>query len=172
MSAHEPALGLSDEWYTPAYIFEAMGATFDLDVAGPKQGSTPWIPAKNTLVCDSLQSEWRGFVWMNPPFGGRNGYRTWAEKFIAHANGVALAPNRTGAPWWQEFASRCDLALFVSPKIKFLRPDGSIGKSPGYGSVLLSIGAHGNAALERASLNGLGLLTQVLQSIAYARVAA
>lgn len=171
MSAHESA-SKTDEWYTPAWVFEAMGAQFDLDVASPDIRIVPadqWC--SDSLGRSSLERAWRGFIWMNPPFGGRNGYRPWAKKFIAHGNGVALAPNRTGAPWWQEFARECDSLLFVTPKIKFLRPDGSEGKSPGYGSVLMAIGAQGRAALERAAANGAGLLTQVSKQSAI-RVAA
>src|SRR5689334_20131787 len=132
MSAHESAIGKSDDWYTPDHVFSDMCVMFDLDVASPDDTSK--IPAgawcERRISSNSLKSEWRGFVWMNPPFGGRNGYRPWAEKFIAHGNGVALAPNRTGAPWWQELATACDSLLFVSPKIKFLRPDGTRGEQP------------------------------------------
>ena len=35
--------GKSDEWYTPAYIFDALGAVFDLDVAAPDRTSAPWF---------------------------------------------------------------------------------------------------------------------------------
>lgn len=163
MSAHEAA-SKTDEWYTPAWIFEALNCGFDMDVAHPgtRAQSIPvdrWINGK--ISADSLAAEWRGHVWMNPPFGGRNGYRPWAKKFIAHGNGVALAPNRTGAPWWQEFARECDSLLFVTPKIKFLRPDGSEGKSPGYGSVLMAIGKEAQRALELAATNRTGLLSDV-----------
>lgn len=171
MAAHEGKTK-TDEWYTPAWIFRAMGARFDLDVAAPVSTQ---IPARDFCgdFChsNSLTANWYGFVWMNPPFGGRNGYRPWAKKFIAHGNGVALAPNRTGAPWWQEFARECDSLLFVTPKIKFLRPDGSEGKSPGYGSVLMAIGSQGQLALSRAAAHGAGLLT-IVPSSASARIAA
>jgi hypothetical protein len=33
--------------------------------------------------------------------------------------------------------------LFLSPKVKFERPDGSIGSQPGCGSVLMALGIHG-----------------------------
>lgn len=171
MSAHE-AVSQTDEWYTPAWIFESMGVYFDLDVAAPATKDIPAFARCETRLCaDSLSKPWSGFVWMNPPFGGRNGYRPWAKKFIAHGNGVALAPNRTGAPWWQEFARCCDSLLFVTPKIKFIRPDGSEGKSPGYGSVLTAIGSPGRQALQRAASNGAGLLTTVSQQVAQARAA-
>lgn len=37
MAAYEAA-GETDEWYTPRYIFDALGETFDLDVACPPEG--------------------------------------------------------------------------------------------------------------------------------------
>ncbi len=159
MSAWERE-GLSDEWYTPAYVFDAMGVTFDLDVAGPNKGTH--VPCHGTFTRDSLDSRWGGFVYMNPPFGGRNGLKPWLDKFFAHNNGVALVPDRTSAPWFQEAARRASLILFVSPKVKFERPDGSIGKSPGCGTALMSAGAKGDAALRSASLAGLGVLMKPL----------
>lgn len=66
------AIGQSDEWYTPAYIFAALGVRFDMDVAAPKDGPRH-VPCDGWHWGNSLSLPWRGFVWMNPPFGGRNG---------------------------------------------------------------------------------------------------
>ena len=41
---------------------------------------------------------WAGFVWMNAPFGARNGLEPWLAKFFAHNNGIALVPDRTRWP--------------------------------------------------------------------------
>jgi hypothetical protein len=158
MGVHEQCLGASDEWYTPPYVFEAMAARFDLDVASPGQHVVPWIPAPRCLVSDSLTLPWQGFVWMNPPFGGRNGLLPWLTKFFQHDDGVALVPDRTSAPWWQDFAPKADAALFVRGKIKFLRPDGSTGNSPAQGTTLLALGEQGIGALVNARRNGLGSL--------------
>jgi hypothetical protein len=40
MALHEQCVGATDEWYTPPYIFEALGCTFDVDVASPGQHVT------------------------------------------------------------------------------------------------------------------------------------
>ncbi|MDO8800101.1 DNA N-6-adenine-methyltransferase [Phenylobacterium sp.] len=165
MSAHERTLGATDEWYTPPYVFEAMGVRFDLDVAHPGQHRVGWIPAPRVLVANSLDLPWSGFVWMNPPFGGRGALAPWLAKFMTHGDGVALTPDRTSAPWWQEFAPMADQILFVREKIKFIRPDGSLGKQPGTGTTLLAKGARGVRALENARRAGLGLvLTQAQPS--------
>lgn len=160
MALHEQSVGKSDEWYTPPHVFEAMGETFDVDVASPGQYRTPWVPAEDFLVFQGLERGWRGFVWMNPPFGGRNGLVPWLEKFFTHGNGVALVPDRTSAPWWQTYAAKADAILFVSPKLKFIGPDGKPGKSPAQGTALLAAGSRGVCALENAERNGLGLLLQ------------
>lgn len=157
VSAHELSVGQSDEWYTPPYVFEALGETFDLDVAHPGLNVMSWAPAVDLISVDSLDRDWHGFLWMNAPFGKRNGLEPWLERFIAHGNGIALTPDRTSAPWWQTYAKRADLALFVAPKIKFIRPDGSRGEQPGTGTTLLARGARGARALWRAEMLGLGV---------------
>lgn len=155
--SHWEKTGESDEWFTPAYIFDALGVEFDLDVASPAGGPRggmdvpTHVPTDAWLWHDSLETAWTGFVWMNPPFGGRNGLAPWIEKFIAHGNGVMLVPDRTSAPWFQSAAKRVDAILFLSPKVKFERPDGTLGKSPSTGTALMSVGADGNAALRRAA---------------------
>ena len=64
MALHEQSVGATDEWYTPRYIFTALGCTFDVDVASPGQDVTPWIPAKIFITRNSLQRPWVGYAWM------------------------------------------------------------------------------------------------------------
>jgi hypothetical protein len=121
MALHEQCVGATDEWYTPPHVFKALGCAFAMDVASPGKDVTPWIPANDFITADSLAVQWRGIVWMNPPFGGRNALVPWLDKFLVHGNGISLVPDRTSAPWWQQCARRMDLILFVSPKLKFIR---------------------------------------------------
>lgn len=158
MSAWE-ALGQSDEWYTPRYIFDALGETFDLDVAAPIDGG-PHVPADDWHESDSLNRPWWGFVWMNPPFGGRNGLVPWLDRFFEHGNGIALTPDRTSAPWWQDAANKADAVLFISGKVKFLRPDGTEGKSPSTGTTLFASGERAVSSLRNAQSQGLGIFMQ------------
>jgi len=157
MSAWE-SLGQSGEWYTPPHVFEALGERFDLDVAHPR-ASKPVTPCDGYYSHNSLNLDWFGFVWMNPPFGGRNGLKPWLDKFFAHSNGIALTPDRTSAPWFRDAWAGADLVLFT-PKLKFLRPDGSAGKSPSCGTALFAAGPRAEWALRRAAAHGLGILAQ------------
>jgi len=150
--SHWIGIGKSDEWYTPKYIFDALGCEFDLDVAHPSQKTN--VPAKEYYTEKSLEKEWNGFVWMNPPFGGRNGLEPWLNKFLSHGNGIALVPDRTSARWFQTYAPKMDAILFVGPKIKFIQYDGKIGKSPNVGTALLGIGKKAEESLMRGSSLG------------------
>jgi hypothetical protein len=158
MALHEQSIGASDEWFTPPHVFEALECEFDLDVASPGAELTPWIPARSFIVHDSLNVPWIGYIWMNAPFGPRNGLEPWLKKFFEHGDGIALVPDRTSAPWWQKYAPRADLILFVAPKIKFLDMNGAPGRSPAQGTCLLAIGERGCAALACAAERGLGIL--------------
>jgi len=152
--------GASDEWFTPPHVFEALNCSFDLDVAAPRDLTTH-VPADRFIFGDSLQSEWAGFVWMNPPFGGRNGIAPWLEKFFAHGHGIALTPDRTSAPWFRDAWRKSDAVLFT-PKLRFIRPDGSEGKSPSNGTALFASGDRAVVALHRAARVNLGILAMPL----------
>lgn len=151
---HEPSVGLSDDWYTPPEIFAALGVTFDLDPCSP--GPEHWVPAKRvfTKVDDGLAQPWQGFVFMNPPFGARNSHVPWLRKFIAHGDGIAIVRAYTSSAWFHQWVTKADAILFPRGKTKFIRPDGSIGKAPGHGVVLLGMGER---AVEAMRQSGLGL---------------
>ncbi len=150
--------GASDDWLTPRYVFQALGVVFDLDVASPYEGSH--VPCHNWCTMNGLTLGWDGMVWCNPPFGGRNGILPWLKKFVEHGNGIALTPDRTSAPWFQWAAPRMSAILFVSPKIKFERPDGTVGRSPGCGTALMAMGQQGFNALVNARAAGLGMMME------------
>ena len=142
----------SDDWYTPPYIFEALGLDFELDVSAPPIG-VPWIPAKRflSLIEDGLATEWQGRVWMNPPYSNP---LPWIDKFIAHGNGVACIPTSTGL-WMLKFWES-DAAWLMLPPIKFVRSN--LVQAKGFMPIrcwLVATGAENIAALRSS---GLGLV--------------
>lgn len=163
MALHEQCVGATDEWYTPPHVFKALGCAFDMDVASPGLDVTPWIPADCFIAHSSLDRPWFGFVWMNPPFGARNGIAPWLKKFSMHGNGIALTPDRTSAPWWQQWSPYADLILFVAPKLKFIGADGKPGASPAQGTCLMAAGGQAVEALHKAAGSGLGILMNPVQ---------
>jgi DNA N-6-adenine-methyltransferase (Dam) len=158
MAEHENSIGESDNWYTPPEIFEALRLTFDLDPAHPGAGTEHCcVPAKRiyTEEEDGLAQPWHGLVWLNMPFGGRNGHVPWLRKFLAHGNGIAIVRSYTPSGWWHAEMHKAEMILFPKGKTKFIRPDGSVGRAPGHGVVLIGAGA---VACKALLGSGLGMV--------------
>jgi len=111
----------NDEFYTPEFIFNALGLTYDIDVCAPA-GGVPWIPAHNhySIVIDGLTQDWVGMVWMNPPYSKPT---PWVDKFIEHGNGIALVPT-SKARWFKRLWQEADGVLMLDSAFKFERIDG------------------------------------------------
>ena len=153
MAEYERNANSSDDWYTPPEIFEALGLRFDLDPCSPGRGH--WVPAEHVLTKDDdgLQRPWFGRVFVNPPFGARHAHVPWLERFLTHGDGIGIFRAYTSADWFHDYAVLADAMLFPRGKTKFIRPDGSIGKSPGHGVVLLAMARE---CCEALAASGLG----------------
>ena len=82
---HETAVGNSVEWFTPAWVFDALGAAFDLDPCTPGVEHTH-VPAAHGYTLptnDGLRDPWCGNVWVNPPYG--RGINRWLDRCANHA---------------------------------------------------------------------------------------
>lgn len=110
-----------DDYYTPAWIFEALGLEFDLDAAAPP-GGVPWIPARRffTQADDGLAQPWEGRVWCNPPFSR---VREWSAKFSEHGDGIFLGPF-SAARWPAALIVKADLVWIPDDNLRFARHDG------------------------------------------------
>lgn len=167
MAEHESSIGGSDDWYTPPEIFTAIGLMFDLDPCSP--GANHWVPALRvyTKAEDGLAQPWHGLVFMNPPFGGRNGHVPWLEKFFAHGNGIAVVRAYTSSEWFHEtLVPRAEALLFPKGKTRFIPSDevrrrlelkaASKEKvwrnAPGHGVVLVAMGGVAINALRKSEL--------------------
>jgi DNA N-6-adenine-methyltransferase (Dam) len=166
MAEHEPGIGLSDDWHTPREIFAALGLRFDLDPCAPTNRAYYWVPANRiyTKDDDGLRQSWHGLVFMNPPFGGRRGHVPWLRKFLAHGNGVAIVRAYTSSDWFHQYVAaegHAQTLLFPNGKTKFVRPNGTVGKEPGHGIVLIGMGRLANEALARCGQSGFGWFTDL-----------
>lgn len=89
---------VSDEWYTPRWVFTAAGLTFDLDVAAPENSDLRTCPARRyfTVADNGLEQDWEGTVWCNPPYSRAT---PWVERWAAHPDGLILLPAVTQSYW-------------------------------------------------------------------------
>lgn len=147
----------SDERFTPAWIFDGLGLTFDLDPASPVEGGDV-VPAhrKLTRLNDGLAHDWRGLVWLNPPFSSAT---PWADKFREHGNGVFLGPI-ANARWWIDLARAAD-RLWLCRDFAFTHPDHA-GRRSSMPLAFVAMGADAVAGLDRLASSGRhpGVLVQ------------
>jgi len=168
MAEHEPSIGGSDDWYTPASYFDALALRFALDPCSP--GMDHWVPANRvyTKADDGLSKPWDGLVFMNPPYGGRHGHVPWLKRFLDHGNGVAIVRSYTSADWWHEHMHRAESLLWPNGKTQFVpstelrqrleaeaAAKGKVWRNaPGHGVVLIGMG---DVAVNALARSGLGM---------------
>ena len=111
----------SDDYYTPPWVFESLGLTFDTDPASPV-GGIPWIPVKRyyTLIDDGLSQEWVGRVWLNPPFSKPT---PWVNRFLDHKNGIILVP-LSKSKWFNDLFNMAEAMVVLPPNLKFQTKNG------------------------------------------------
>lgn len=139
----------SDEWFTPAplvaLVRSVMGA-IDLDPASNAKANIVVQAAKYfTLEADGLAHEWRGRVYLNPPYSN-------VAPFVAKihqeydagnvAEAIVLVNARTSSAWFQSLAARawrCELRQ----RVRFWRPDRPEGSAGMQASVMFYVGPNG-----------------------------
>jgi len=96
------------EWYTPKPIIERVQRCLgQIDLDPCSNTGTPNVPAllHYTVQEDGLAHDWRGRVYMNPPYGRViAGWvaKFWQEYAAGHvAEGIALVPARTDTDWFR-----------------------------------------------------------------------
>jgi hypothetical protein len=139
----------SDERYTPRWVFDGLGLTFDLDPAAPIAGGD-CVPTRKryTRLDDGLAQPWHGLVWLNPPFSQSS---AWADRFRAHANGVFLGPV-ANARWWPDLMSVADVAWHCRD-FAFTHPTHA-GKRSNMPLAMIAIGDPAAAGVRRLAASG------------------
>lgn len=143
----------SDAWYTPPWMFEGLGITFDLDVASPAE-ALPWLPARKryTVADDGLSQPWHGLVWCNPPYSAPT---AWCHRWAEHPDGCLLirADLSTGGPF---VAFSAATSVYVPRKrIQFVNGHGGNTGAVNFSSVLLGRGDRADEGIARlAAIHG------------------
>lgn len=154
IGSHHSSRMQSDTWLTPPEILSALGS-FDLDpCAAPDP--RPWPTARVHIAHpdDGLAAEWRGRVWLNPPYS-REAVK-WITRLADHGSGTALVFARTEARWFVEHVwRRASALLFLHGRVHFHRADGTrSADNAGAPSVLVAYGTEDADLLAESGLNG------------------
>jgi len=146
LGKNKPLNPAKDEQYTPKWVFDKLGVTFDLDVCAPKD-NIDHVPALNRYTEGSLEKEWTGLVWMNPPYSK---VKPWVQKFLDHGNGIALLPY-SKALWMIDVWNKAD-AICPVYDIKFeqieRKPQGIFMPV-----ALFAVGIEADMILRKAQIN-------------------
>ena len=108
----------TDMWETPQDFFDELDKEFGftLDVCAVEENAK----CENFISSDSLEKEWGGTCWMNPPYGRKIG--DWMKKaYESSKNGatvVCLVPARTDTAWWHDYAMKGEIR-FIRGRLKF-----------------------------------------------------
>ena len=137
----------SDDWYTPEWIFDGLGLTFDLDVAAPDAGVS-WIPARQSfsIAADGLAQPWHGLVWCNPPYSAP---LKWCYRWADHDAGLILL--RTDLSTRGPFAAfTAATSIYVpSKRLQFVSAFGHPSGAANFSSVLLGRGRRADQGIRR-----------------------
>ena len=139
----------SDEWYTPPeYIQAVRGALggIDLDPASnPIAQRTVQATRYFAKDHDGLAQEWRGRVFLNPPYSnplGTDFVVKLCEEYEAGrvTEAILLQNAGTGTIWFHRVGQSCSAMCFTRKRIGFLRSDGTRHDGNRYAQVFCYFG--------------------------------
>jgi phage N-6-adenine-methyltransferase len=154
----------NNNWFTPAKWIElarsVMGA-IDLDPASCELANrtvqaTKFFSADD----DGLTREWRGRVWLNPPYS-RDLIQKFVEKLVAElaaghvTEAVVLTHNYTDTAWFHLLAEQAAAICFTRGRIRFMRPDGKPAATPTQGQTVFFFGRNVAGFAEIFGAHGL-----------------
>jgi phage N-6-adenine-methyltransferase len=111
----------TDVWSTPRELFALLDEEFHftLDVCALPENAK--CAVYFTPDDDGLRQEWRGVIWMNPPYG--RGIDRWIKKAwdaaVRGATVVCLLPARTDTRWWHQWVMQASEVRFLKGRLRF-----------------------------------------------------
>lgn len=125
-----------NEWYTPAEYIEMARqvlGSIDLDPAS-SEAANRVVQAGQffTHKSDGLKQEWRGNVWMNPPYA-QPLISQFAGKLVDEheagnvASAIVLTNDCTDTGWFHRLATASSAICFIRGRIRFVSTDGEKG---------------------------------------------
>jgi hypothetical protein len=155
-TSFERSVNTTDEWYTPKEIVDTLGE-FELDPCAAAAEFRLWDTAKEHITKEQngLTYDWGGRrIWLNPPYS-QPLLTQFVKKMVENDNGIALLFNRCDNTMFHDLIfPNATAILFMRRRIKFYKPDGTRGDSPGCGSILIAFNDNNARILEKCGIEG------------------
>jgi ParB family chromosome partitioning protein len=138
-----------NEWYTPQCYADAARETMggiDVDPASSELANQFIKANKYFSVKDNgLTQEWRGNVWMNPPYVQplvTEFCSLLVNKFRSNEikQACVLVNNATETSWYQNMMPYCSAICFIKGRVQFYDKNGQNSNSPLQGQTILYFG--------------------------------
>ncbi|NLX24238.1 MAG: adenine methyltransferase [Phycisphaerae bacterium] len=128
----------SDDWETPDEFFHELNKVFHFGLDVCASATNAKCERYFTREDDALTQEWKGTVWMNPPYGRQIGdfMKKAYEESLKGATVVCLVPSRTDTEWWHRYAKH-GLCIFIRRRLKF---GGSANAAPFPSAIVIFFG--------------------------------
>ena len=152
----------NEEWYTPKkYIDMAREVLGRIDIDPASNSFANQIVQATTYYTkedDGLTKEWRGKMWLNPP------YSSIIAEFInktcnSDVEAIVLTNNSTDTKWFAQGANNCDAICFTYGRINFY-DDTNKKSSPTNGQAFFYFGD--NVEKFKEVFKEIGFVVQVL----------
>jgi ParB family transcriptional regulator, chromosome partitioning protein len=147
-----------EEWYTPPAIARAARKVLggiDLDPASCRLANEVVGASRIwTAEDDGLAREWKGTIFMNPPYT-KGVIDRFCTKLIHHfrdigdvTKAIVLVSNSTETEWFQSLAYGGQAICFPNERVSFWRPDKAASKSPIRGHAIFYFGTEPDTFLD------------------------
>lgn len=154
----------NNEWYTPEPFIIAARAVMggiDCDPATSEEANTT-VGASTiyTAETDGLSHNWRGRVWLNPPYAAPL-ISQFCEKLSLEfqsgrvTEGIVLVNNATETGWFATLIDCASAIVFPQTRVRFWQPSGEIG-APLQGQAILYFGGKPKTFLSEFKTFGWG----------------
>ena len=164
-TAHVSHNSGENEWYTPPPLIEAARLAMGSIQCDPASSKVANLTVKAdeffTKDDDGLDQEWRGNIWLNPPYAqplidrfSQAVCKKFVEGEIQQA--TILVNNATETEWFSRMAVLSSAICFPSSRVKFLDPKGEPSGAPLQGQAVLYLGKRRNQFMK--SFAGFGFI--------------
>ena len=162
IKAHVAHNSGNNEWYTPPEFIDSarcLMGEIDCDPASScKANETVKAKIFYTDQDDGLEREWKGRVWMNPPYA-KPLIAKFCDALVNHyisgrvTEACVLVNNATETKWFRSLSSIASGLCLVDGRVKFLDPKGEPG-APLQGQVVVYLGRESDRFKEHFKCHG------------------